>query len=409
VATTDPSFVDPLFVSRQLGVQALSEDTLEIQLEFAAPYFPTLLALPEFRPVPEEAIAQNADWTKADTFLTNGPWALRVWNRSIDTITLIRNPLWPDKPTGNIERIDIPLGRTQDAIIEVMTNGSLDFSLLDSATAQKLKQSKPDLVKSATGLNVTVLGFSIERDSVQKDAFRRALSQAIDRQALVDQVLASLAQPMSRFTPPGTIGGPSAQPDNSGYMPDAAKAALVEASFTGCKLKEKIDFMIDDTPQSAAIAQVLLADWQSVLGCASSTFNIIKAPAATLQLVAHGMINTSDKDSKPRPTMWLYTWTPDYPDANGFTGDALHCTFGFLRMGAACGDAEIAIDNAFVETDPAKRADDYNKAENVWFGVAGTFPVAPLYVALNSVGVQPRLTGTTVDGPFWFDAWTIAH
>lgn len=168
--------------------------------------------------------------------------------------------------------------------------------------------------------------------------------------------------------------------------------------------------MIDDTVQSAAIAQILLADWQKVLGCAASTFNVIKAPASTLQLVAHGMVNTSDKDSKPRPTVWLFTWTPDYPDANAWTGDALHCTYGFLRTGTPCGDAEIAIDNAFIETDLVKRADDYNKAESAWFGPAGTFPVAPLFVEMNLVAVQPRLTGATVNGPFWFDPWTVtAH
>jgi oligopeptide transport system substrate-binding protein len=400
IAMTNPDFVDPLFIERELGVHTLSDDVLVIKLEFNAPYFPTILTLPEFRPVPKEAIEKDADWTKANVIMTSGPFALQSWNRDIQTVNLIRNPYWPDKPVGNIARIEAAFGATSNTIVEAMTNGSADFAILDGSSTQALKKAKPELFKSAIGQRVTVLGFSIERTPVQKESFRRALSQALDRQALVDQLLPDIAAPISRFTP-------SAQPDNRGYDASSAQSALVEAGFPGCKLKEKIDFLIDDQPESTVIAQALLAKWNTVLGCNESTFTVTSQPTDYVQRIVHGLIDTSEKDAKPRPAMWLYTWTPDYPDVNAYTGDTIHCQYGYLRTNTPCGDAEIAVDYGAIEMDASRRADYYAQADAIWFGDAGTFPVIPLYVSLNSAAIQPTLTTTTVNPPHWFESWIL--
>ncbi len=406
IAAASPELLSDIFIARQLGVQALSDQRLEIKLAFPAPYFVSLLALPEFRPVPREAIAKGPDWTRVGTIMTDGPWAMAAWTRG-QQITLIRNPVWPDPLSGNVDRVEVTFAPTPDALAQQFTAGTVDFARLDAAATQLLAQSKPDLVLRAPIQAVTVLGFSLERPIVQDEAFRRALSQAINREDLVNQVLPGAALPMSRFTPPGTIGGPGGQPDNSGFNPDGAKTALAASKLNGCRLPEKLVLLVDDQAQSAAAAQALVGQWQAVLGCGPATFSVRSAPASYVQAVAHGAISTTDPRDAPRPQIWLASWAGDYADANAWTGDAIHCQYGFWRTGLACGEAEKLIDQAALETDPAKRAGEYDRAEAIWFGPTGTFPVAPLYVTYSTVGVQPWLKGAAPNGSARFDLWSI--
>jgi ABC-type transport system substrate-binding protein len=177
------------------------------------------------------------------------------------------------------------------------------------------------------------------------------------------------------------------------------------AGYNSCVLGTRLQVLVED--QAEALAKALVAQWQTSLGCNPFQFIVKKASPETLQNVAHGTVNTNDPNALPRPEMWIYWWSPDYPDANAWSGDAIHCQYGFLRTGVACGDGDALVDQAFLETDNAKRADLYSRAEESWFGPQGTFPVAPLYVSINYVAQQPWLKGATVNGPMRFDLWML--
>src|SRR5258708_10132715 len=249
VATASAQIEDDLFIARELKVQALNDQTLEIRLEFPAPFLPTLATLPEFRPVPRESLAKEPDWTKPGTIITDGPFALADWSRDAQpgpTMTLVRNPLWPIKAQGNVERVEVAFSPFSDTTAKQLAAGSADFAPLDFSGVALLKGVKPDLVQSAPGQTITVLGFSVERPLVAKDGVRRALSHAIDRASLIQQVMPGSLLPMSRFTPPGAIGGPTAPPDNIGFLPDDATHALNTAGFSYCRFSDKLPFLVED-------------------------------------------------------------------------------------------------------------------------------------------------------------------
>jgi ABC-type transport system substrate-binding protein len=167
--------------------------------------------------------------------------------------------------------------------------------------------------------------------------------------------------------------------------------------------------MVEDRPQMVALAEAIIAQWGAVLGCPAVTFNLRKVPLKAVQDVVHFNVNTSGNDDDPRPHMWLYSWTPDYLDVSGWTGDGVHCRFGYMRSGVPCAEPDALVDAAALEKDPARRAETYDRAETLWFGPAGSFPVAPLYVGINAVGRQPWLNGVAVNGPARFDLWTISR
>jgi oligopeptide transport system substrate-binding protein len=402
IATTSAHLIDEPFIARELRVEALSDRTLRVKLEFPAPYFISIAALPELRAVPREAIDHDTDWTKPGTIITDGPWVMTDWTRG-QQMTLVRNPLWPDALTGNVERVAISFG-TPDAVAQQFASGSADLARLDAQVVPTIRQARPDASLLTAVQSVTMLGFSLERPAVANESFRRALSQAIDRDDLVKTALPGMALPASRFTPLGVIGAPQDRPDNRGFAPDSAKAALIASGLVACRPPEKLTFLVDDQPLSTAVAQAIIGQWQATLGCNPAWFSIRTASASVVQSVAHNAVNA---EIAPRPHLWIFTWSADYPDANAWTGDALHCQFGFLRSGLACGEADKLVDAAALETDPAKRAEAYSQAETIWFGPAGTFPVAPLYMTFNVVGIQRGLTGVMANGPARFDLWAI--
>ncbi len=389
IATADPKIVTDLFIAQTLGAQAVDPQTLTITLAFPAVYFPALLTLPEFRPVPRESITKNADWTQPDAILTNGPWALKDWTRGA-SLNLMRNPAWPDAPVGNLT----------DVAISLTLGAPADFTRLDPG----LPAAPPaGFVVQRTPAASVVLGFSGENTLIKNAVVRRALAFAIDRNALVKALPDDSAITASRFTPTGTA-------DNSGFAPDAAKSTLAASPIPACnRLPDKLTLAVEDSPSGAAAAQVLVSGWNAILGCNPTSFSILKLPADALQRIAHAEVNTDlSSNGTPRPLLWIASWRAEYPDLNAWTGDGLHCQFGFMRTYAACGDAEVQIELAGHEADPAKRAAEYAQAETDWFGSAGSFPVAPLYTMLAARTHQSWLTNIADGGALRFDQWRAA-
>src|SRR5262249_7927308 len=159
VATANPQAISDLFIARELKAQALDDQTLEIKLAFPDPYFTTLTSLPEFRPVPHDAVTKDPDWTKPATILTDGPWVLA--DSSQDTqpaMTLVRNSIWPNSADtsteGNVERLEIsfsPLSDPASTAVKQLLAGTADFAPLDFTGVGLLQSAKPDLIQTAPG------------------------------------------------------------------------------------------------------------------------------------------------------------------------------------------------------------------------------------------------------------------
>lgn len=409
IGTTNSLLVDDFFIARELGVKVVNAHTLEVRVLFPAPYLPTLLALPEFRPVPREAVTQvvpGGDWVQPGMLVSSGPFTLST--RDTSGFTLARNPLWPgwnEPGAGNIQQIAVSLTPTPDAIAAAFGGGAFDFARVDPASAAMLP---PDRVIAASGPTITVLGFSAERQIVVNDALRRALSLSIDRTALLAADRSAL--PAWRMTPPAAISIAVDAADNRGFALDLARAALIESKYLNCRLGEPLDFVIDQSPASEAMALAIIGQWQANLGCRPELFRILKMSADSVQRVANGTFSTIRNTDPARPQIWLFTWTPDHADLGAWLSDGVHCRFGYLKSYTACGDADTLIDQAGLERDPAQRLTLYTQAEALLFGQQGTFPVAPLVVHQRYMVRQVWVEGPNAASaihPARFDLWSV--
>jgi ABC-type oligopeptide transport system substrate-binding subunit len=119
---------------------------------------------------------------------------------------------------------------------------------------------------------------------------------------------------------------------------------------------------------------------------------------------AHATIDFAEAS---RYEMWLINWSGDYPDANAWSADALHCLYGVLRTGRPCDANDTLLDQAGLSGDISARFNAYTQAETGFFGPDGSFPVIPLVITASYQVQQPWLSGIAGYGPFQFDRWVV--
>ncbi len=400
VASAFPEVITDLFIAREIGARAVGPNTLEIDLRFPASYFPTLLSTPEFRPLPREAIVAQEHWTAADTIMTNGPFALQSWTDG--GLTLVRNPHWPGPNSGNIEQVSVTFA-SPDNMGPIVASGRADMARLAPELATAANITYRDLFHQAEGPSLIMLSFSFSEPLAAIPEVRRALAMAVDPQALAD-ILPPGYMPAFGFTPTDVVASsvvtlPAA---NSA----AAQDALAAAGFPSCSgIPGRITLTVrDDDPAWLAVGQAIIQQWTTALGCNAALFTLNTASRVTLIELSHA---NYDPEATTRPMIWMSTWSADYPDANAWLGDALHCQYGYLRLDRPCDQADALLDQAIMEFDLDARTALYAQVERLFFGPDGSFPVIPLATLQGAWLQQPHLDGVNAAGAARYDLWTL--
>ncbi len=394
--------INDVFLAREIGVKATGPNSLEVRLLFPTGFLGTLLSTPETRPLPRETVSAVEDWTSADSIITDGPFVLRA---STSTgMTLVRNPFWPDPIPGNIDQIEVTYTSTDTSAVDLIANDRVDYVRLDATNAANGRAALPDLFHTSDGITMTLLGFSHDRAVVNQPDMRRALSYAIDRQALVEQFFPSQMRAADGLVPNNVIAAPLVDEDL--YDPAQAQSYLESAGYANCNgMPEPITLLVpDDDPVWLTLGQAIAQQWTTVLGCNAALFNVDTVSRSLLIDMAH---STFDPEKVTRSHIWLASWSADYPDANAWLTDTLECQFGYIRTGRECSDADTAMDRAAAEVDPTMRATLYTRAEQSLVGQNGSFPITPLLLSTESWLVQPWLSNVNDSGAARFDSWMI--
>lgn len=402
VSSAFPEVINDIFIAREIGVRATGPYTLEIDLLFPISYFPSLLSTPELRPLPRETLTATQALNPGQQIMSNGPYAITAWSAS--GMTLVRNPLWPDPIAGNIEQVNIVFTNEATTAPALIASDWVDVARLASDQIMDAQTTQPDLFTSAPGNSALMLGYSLERAVVENVDARRALSLAIDREALARAFFDGHMSAAEHFTPANVVAAP--QPGYTLYDPAAARSALERAGFAECNnIPEPVILLVPDhDPRWIDIGNAIIGQWSDVLGCNPVLFEVRPIPRTLLIELSHA---NYDPERVTRSHIWLFTWNADYPDAHGWTNDALHCRYGYIRNGRECDAADRLLDQAAV-ADSEDRTDFYTQAEELFFGPGGSYPVAPLFVETNAWLLQPRLQNMNSAGSARYDLWSLS-
>lgn len=187
----------------EIGIAALDEKTLRIDLEHPTPYFLEILSTPSFFATPDHIIKQYRTWT-IEHYVGNGPFAMKEW-KSHDRIILEKNPHYWDKENTKLERITFAMVEDQATELAMYENGELDwagspFSYLPTEALPSLSKNRDLHDHKISAVYYYI--FNTQAFPFQNVNMRKAFSLAINREAIVANITQMEQSPAMGLIPP---------------------------------------------------------------------------------------------------------------------------------------------------------------------------------------------------------------
>src|SRR5499433_2015612 len=192
--------------SKEVGVRAKDDWTLEVTLEGPRGYFPVLSAYLAALPGHRGAIEKYGDkWTEAANIVGNGPFVLDVWEHN-KVIVLKKNKHFFGAKDITLEKVTIPIIPIASGVLPY-ENNEIDLTRLAPADLKRM-QSDPRTAKEVFRFPYPGTWYLLPQ--VTKPPFdnikvRKAVAHAIDRENVV-KVSQGFAIPAWSMIPPGFPG-----------------------------------------------------------------------------------------------------------------------------------------------------------------------------------------------------------
>ena len=301
-----------------LGVTAVDDKTLEVQLNVPVSYFLSLMYFPTFYPVNEAFYNTCKDTfgTSPDTVLSNGAFKLTDYQPAATAFTLEKNPDYYDAGKIALDGLAYQVIKdSQQALMSYQT-GALDMTLLNGEQVDQVKDD-PEFTSVGAGYLWYISPNIGSVPELANENLRKAITFALDRDAITGDVLKDGSAPCYTVVPPQFATGP----DGSDFSADQTKFAEF-CAYDADKAKEyyeqakselgKDSFTFnmvvdaDDAPQK--VAQVVKEQLETTL--AGFTLNLTVEPKKQrVQDMQDGNFEIG-----------LTRWGPDYADPMTYLG-----------------------------------------------------------------------------------------
>ena len=366
-----------------VGVTALDEGTLQIELEFPASYFLSMTPMWTMSATPQWAIEEHGDdnWIEAGRIVTNGRFVLDEWIHDVRR-TQVRNPLMPEdmRGEGNVEKIVSTVVPDVSTGYALWLNSEVDISGIPDAELEAHLDQFSDETTQVPDLAVFYISFRETKPPFDDPQVRRAFGAAFDRQTFVNEVRQGQGLPMRHFAPPGIFGAPPIDEVGVGYDPDFAREQLAAAGYPNCEGFPQVTLLSFSGQSTLNWIEYAQAQWEEELGCSADLIQIEQL--SFNELLAATSADTPDAES---PHMWTAGWGPDYADENNWVGDVLWCGNPDNRQKRECGEVDELIIEAREESDPQRRIELYREIEEMFFGEEGEYPFFPIFLRIAFV------------------------
>ncbi len=263
-----------------LGVSAVDDHTLEVRLSKPLPYFATMTTHSTTFPAPKHVIDEHgAEWTKPENIVSNGAYVLteHVPNeRSVRE----RNPMYWDNDNTIIEKTVALVINDENQALTRYLSGELDRTEVPAGQFPRLKEEYPDEAISFPRLCNYYYTFNLSDsgpEAFKDPKVRKALSMAVDRKVIVENILAGGQPEAYTFTPAATAGFDVPDVDMAGMSQaerdEMANQLLSEAGY-GPDNPLQFDMIYNTSEAHNKIAVALQQMWKQKLGVEASLANM---------------------------------------------------------------------------------------------------------------------------------------
>ncbi|PZU91766.1 MAG: ABC transporter substrate-binding protein [Chelatococcus sp.] len=365
-----------------LGVRALSPRELEITLERPTPYFLELLTHQTGLPVHRPSLAKyGRDFVRPENWVSNGAYVLKEFVPN-SHIRLDKNPAFHDAANVKIDTVIYYPASDLAAAARRFQAGELQ--LTTDIPADQIKQLREKLgsqVKVAPYLGTYFLIVNSAKKPFDDPRVRRALSLAIDREFIAEEIWASTMLPAYGVIPPhiGNYGERAELDFKSASIldrEDEARRLLAAAGF-GPGTPLRVEFRYNTTDNNRRTAVAIAEQWKAIGVETSFVSTDGKTHFAHLR-------DGGDFD------VARYGWIGDYSDPQNFLFLFQSDNTGFNSGKYANPQFDELMKLAADETDLAKRAAILREADAI---VAAEQPWIPILYYSTKNLVSPKLVG----------------
>ena len=362
-----------------LGVKALDDKTLQVELNNPTPYFLGMLVNAITYPVPKHIVEkQGKDWSKHP--VGNGAFKLDKWNPQ-SNVTLSKSDTYYNADTVKLDKVVYHIVEDRNAELARYRAGELDFTTEIPVDQIKwIMDNLKDEYHVDNYLGTQYYGFNLTKEPYKSNAkLREALSLAIDRDILTKNILSTGEKPAYGYVVPGIANYTPYLPDYANISQkervERAQAAYAEAGYSKDKpFKTEILYSTNDTNKKVAIA--IAAMWKEALGVEATLVN--KEWKAYL----------ADR-REYKTNIFRASWLGDYDDANTFL-EMFQTGGGSNTIGLADPDYDKLLADAAAEQDMEKRAAILQSAEK---RLIDNFSLIPLNFFVSKHLIKPYVKG----------------
>ncbi len=261
-----------------VGVKALDGQTLEIQLVYPVPYFLSLLTYPCWRPLPIDVIASHdglrrrgSRWTRAGNLVSSGAFQLTRWEQ--DRVLVVeRNPYYWDAAAVALNAIHFYPVASIDTEERMFRSGQLHITnevpITKIGTYREMLDSP---LRIDPQLGTYFYRFNVTRAPFDDFRVRKALSLAIDREAIVENITRKGESPAGSFAPPGAGGY---EPISKvGFDAEEARRLMAEAGYPGGRNFPETELLFNTSESHRTIAEAIQQMWKTELGIEIQLYN----------------------------------------------------------------------------------------------------------------------------------------
>ncbi len=254
-----------------VGVSTPDPRTLRIVLEHPSAVFLSKLTHTAFFPVHLPTLEKHGSvyqrgnpWARPGQFVGNGPFALKEW-RLGQRVVVEKSATYWDAARVRLNGIHFHFIESRDAEERAFRAGQLHLTeALPPSKVDAYRGDQPGFLRIDPYLGVEFYRLNASRPFLNDRNVRRALSLAVDRQGIVENILRGGQTPAFHFTPPGVSGYTSAA--RLGYDPEQARTLLGEAGYAGGKGAPVVELLFNPNESHRAVAEAVQEMWRRELG-----------------------------------------------------------------------------------------------------------------------------------------------
>jgi ABC-type transport system substrate-binding protein len=296
------------------GVTA-DDAAMTLTTKLSAPYanWPTVAGFQTFYPMPKDvdSLADQNDWENG-VMIGNGPYKL-AQPRNDQEIVVVKNDEWGGDQNGKTwpDRLDKITFRTSadpDTSYNAFEAGEGDNGNVPPGRWATAKKDHPNLIQQVLGTRYFEIDWT---DPVvggpENVDLRRAIMQAIDREAINEAVYEGTATVASSLIPPGIDSFKEGICEYCKFDPDAAKASLEKWKAAGHSLTAPIKIQLNANAGHEPVVQIIVSNLKDI----------------GIDAEAQPLDNTTyfSELAKGACIICRSGWYADYPTADNFTYD----------------------------------------------------------------------------------------